>query len=712
MAHAAFISHSSKDKAVADVTCAFLESHGINCWMASRDIRPGSKWGASIVKAIRASRIMILIFSRHANSSPQIMREVERAVNAGVVLIPVRIENILPDDNLEYFLNAEHWLDAFPGAPENYLGALVHAVNDILKIPATIIGEPALEDAADKVFEHPGTSGAQFKLEKRSVEHGTFPQQERRRPSEPIKKSWLVPAGIVFLLVLILGGAGWYVETNKRTDESSQKENNGEADKSAVDDADAQLAAEQRAKDDAKAAADQKAKDDAVMAAAEQKAQDDAAKTAADQKAKDDAAKAAADQKTQDEAAMAAAQQKAQEDAATAAADQKAKDDAAKAAVEQKAQDDAAKAAADQKAKDDAAKAAVEQKAKDDAGKAAAEQKAQDDAAIAAAEQKAKDEAAKAAAEQKAQDEATLAAAVQKAQDDGAKAATEQKAKDDAAKLAAEEKARDDAAKLAAEQKAKDDAAKAAAALAYPQDGQSWVNSLGMKFVPAGTSGVLFDVWDTRVEDYQAFVKASGNEWPKPDFVQEPDHPAVNVSWNDAKAFCEWLTTTERQEGKLGPNQSYRLPTDAEWSRAVGLKESAEGTPDSKNGKIPDIYPWGTQWPPPQGSGNYADKAFQPKYPKEPAIEGYNDGYANTSPVGHFKANSYGLYDMGGDVWQWCEDWLDDKQQWRVLRGGSWDLSFPGLLLSSSRLSYAPDSRNDFYGFRCVVETSLISGNQ
>ena len=87
MAHDVFISHSSKDKTVADATCAYLEGQGVRCWVAPRDIRPGANWGASIVEAIRGARVMILIFSSHANASPQIKREVERAVHFGVGFI-------------------------------------------------------------------------------------------------------------------------------------------------------------------------------------------------------------------------------------------------------------------------------------------------------------------------------------------------------------------------------------------------------------------------------------------------------------------------------------------------------------------------------------------------------------------------------------------------------------------------------------------------
>ena len=83
MAHDVFVSHSVKDKVVADAVVARLEAKSVTCWVAPRDVVPGADWGESIINAIESSRIMILIFSKNANQSSQIKREVERAVNKG-----------------------------------------------------------------------------------------------------------------------------------------------------------------------------------------------------------------------------------------------------------------------------------------------------------------------------------------------------------------------------------------------------------------------------------------------------------------------------------------------------------------------------------------------------------------------------------------------------------------------------------------------------
>ena len=262
---------------------------------------------------------------------------------------------------------------------------------------------------------------------------------------------------------------------------------------------------------------------------------------------------------------------------------------------------------------------------------------------------------------------------------------------------------------------------------------QPFVNSLGMKFVPVPITGgrsVLFCVWQTRVQDFRAFatdrignsnwdyqkgpepmmLMLKGNGWStrgrdygwqKCGFEQTDTHPVVCVSWMDAKAFCAWLTKKER----LPDGWSYRLPTDAEWSTAVGLHETITGTPKDKDSQIFGVYPWGTQWPPPDGAGNYGGveerTADMPQ--NAPVIDGYRDKFPRTSPVGSFSANQYGLYDMGGNVKEHCEDLSEGKSDHHVCRGASWHETSPRELLSSNRKYTDPDHRGSDYGFRCVL---------
>ena len=130
----AFISYASKDKPTADAVCAALEDAHIRCWIAPRDILPGSDWSASIIDALDQCRVMILIFSGNANDSPQIRNEVVHAVHRGVPVIPVRIEDIPPGKSLAYFMSGVHWLDALSPPLEAHLKRLAETVRTMLQL--------------------------------------------------------------------------------------------------------------------------------------------------------------------------------------------------------------------------------------------------------------------------------------------------------------------------------------------------------------------------------------------------------------------------------------------------------------------------------------------------------------------------------------------------------------------------------------------------
>ncbi len=227
-----------------------------------------------------------------------------------------------------------------------------------------------------------------------------------------------------------------------------------------------------------------------------------------------------------------------------------------------------------------------------------------------------------------------------------------------------------------------------------PAPGQPFTNSLGMKFVPLGD--IQISVWETRVQDYEAFCRATGRHFEPVDFRQTENDPVVKVSWFDAVAFCKWLTEKEHEENVVEDGQSYRLPADSEWSMAVGLVNEIGTTPEARDGKIKNEFPWGKQWPPPNDAGNYGIAA--------------GHRHSATMPVGSFKPNSLGLYDLGGNVWEWCLDTYKGEstgagRDWGVLRGGSWATKNRLEMQSSYRNVVDRNDRDVIYGFRCVLAT-------
>lgn len=237
--------------------------------------------------------------------------------------------------------------------------------------------------------------------------------------------------------------------------------------------------------------------------------------------------------------------------------------------------------------------------------------------------------------------------------------------------------------------------------------GKAWENSMSMRFVPLGED-LMVSIWETRVRDYAAFEKASG--YPRarePDFPQSPDHPVVNVSRDDAQAFCAWLTKTERAALRIGEKHVYRLPTDLEWSLMVGLQEEEGISPGWRDARKPRTFPWGTTWPPDKVVGNFADiaTADTAAAPVERTIANYNDGFPYTSPVGSFPPNSLGIYDLSGNAQEWVEDEYSKlgKNLLGVLRGGSWNSFQAENLLAGSRNGQSPSFQDSIYGFRVVL---------
>lgn len=132
MAHDVFISHSSRDKPFADAICATLEARKVRCWIAPRDIRPGMTWSGAIAEAIAQSRVMVLVFSAHANDSTEVPRELSLAAKNGVAILTFRLEQVSPKPQIEYYTNELHWLDAVTRPLEQHFDYLAETVAFLL----------------------------------------------------------------------------------------------------------------------------------------------------------------------------------------------------------------------------------------------------------------------------------------------------------------------------------------------------------------------------------------------------------------------------------------------------------------------------------------------------------------------------------------------------------------------------------------------------
>jgi len=135
MAHDVFVSHSSSDAPVALAIVDALESAGIRCWIAPRNIQGGQIWAEAILQGISGARAMVVVFSSHANRSVHVLTEVDAAVRRGAIVVPFRIEPVMPEGALEYHLRTRHWLDALTPALEAHIGQLVDTLRRLLEVP-------------------------------------------------------------------------------------------------------------------------------------------------------------------------------------------------------------------------------------------------------------------------------------------------------------------------------------------------------------------------------------------------------------------------------------------------------------------------------------------------------------------------------------------------------------------------------------------------
>ena len=231
---------------------------------------------------------------------------------------------------------------------------------------------------------------------------------------------------------------------------------------------------------------------------------------------------------------------------------------------------------------------------------------------------------------------------------------------------------------------------------------REFINSSGYKTdaeVGAGIEGKGADGFD----EHTGYLgtKYSDFSWHNPGFPQGENHPVVCVSWNDAIAFCKWLSLKERV--------TYRLPTEAEWEYSCRTGTSSYfwcGNDPDELSKV----------------ANVLDASFKAKFPNHTWAIRSSDGYVFTSPVGAFKCNPFGLNDMHGNVCQWCSDWFDadyynrslrddptgpNNGTRRVLRGGGF-ISCISHDRSAYRECASPEIRTFCTGFR-VLKTEPLN---
>ena len=162
--------------------------------------------------------------------------------------------------------------------------------------------------------------------------------------------------------------------------------------------------------------------------------------------------------------------------------------------------------------------------------------------------------------------------------------------------------------------------------------------------------------------------------------------PAVRLGWVEAKSFCIWLNHI--CSNSLPAKYEFRLPTEKEWEIFARCGDER-------------VYPWGDEWPP--AYGNYSDEAARSTFLNWQGVPGYRDGYAASSEVRMSGKNDWGLFGVGGNAWEWCEDWYGEERRYRVRRGGGWSFDGQRALRVDYRGFDRPADRYATVGFRVVA---------
>jgi formylglycine-generating enzyme required for sulfatase activity len=602
MTYHVFISHSSKDKALADAVCAALEANGVRCWIAPRDILPSESWAAAILRGISQSKMMVLIFSANANGSHHVHREVERAVAHTMPVLPVRVEDVLPAAELEYFLSSAHWLNALKPPFEQHLRDLSATVRAVLEAKGASPG-PVPNLVADQK--------APLVAPTLNVGNVTaVPKASPQLVAVPPRKSRgglvAMVAGVVVLFLALAAGGSWLAIKFM---------------KPAVQ-----------------------------VAVAPANPLDPAGTGSQPPTAPEHAKPPTATYVVPSPEHPQPPQPPAYIPSPVTPAP---------------ATDDAAQRAAAQKAEADRLAA----------------QKAEADRLA----------AQKAVAQRATQVAQLLETARSNDSPENGKNAL--LSLNDVLSLDPQ-----NAEALRLKDKIS----------AYYAP--TLTNSLKMLMVriepgefmmgtPATETGHAIDETQHRVKITKAYMLAANlvtqGQWSalmseNPSKFKGDNLPVESVTWDDAVQFCEKLSAKEQKH--------YHLPTEAQWEYACRA---------------------GTTTP------FYFGQTISSELANYDAKTAYGNGVKGesrmkTTPVGIFKPNAWGLFDMCGNVNQWCSDWYSTypageavdpagpatppaNASWRVLRGGSWG-SAPALCRSGARYKSPPINRFDFYGFRVALD--------